>query len=270
VRQEKDCLRRYVHVSTGNYNGKSAKIYTDIGLFTSRPEIGDDIAGLFNEITGLSTPRPRQTISVAPEHLRNTVNAFIGREIQYAVSKKTARIIVKLNALSDPGMIDQLYDASRAGVKIDLIVRGICCLRPGVAGLSENITVRSIVDRYLEHSRIYYFENGGKPEVWLSSADWMTRNLSRRIELMCPIADEKLKQVVIQYLMLLLKDNVKARRLYADGAYRMEVHEAAATRSQFEMQPILHEKYRYSVLVEKLFAHSAMMEEGPMTPFLYH
>jgi polyphosphate kinase len=169
-------------------------------------------------------------------------------------------------------MIDQLYEASRAGVKIDLIVRGICCLRPGVAGLSENIAVSSIVDRYLEHSRIYYFENGGTPEVWLSSADWMSRNLSRRIELMCPIADDNLKRVVISYLQLLLKDNVRARQLLADGTYRMaDQDDDVKTRAQFEMMTILHEKYSFSVPQEEKFvARSAMMEKVPMMPDLYH
>lgn len=238
-RREQDGMKRYVHVSTGNYNGQSAKIYTDIGLFTSRSEIANDISHLFDEITGFQTHRKSRVLAVSPADLRDTVYALIEMEMKNAASGRPARIIGKMNSLSDPDMIDKLYEASRSGVKIDLIVRGICCLCPGIPGQSENITVRSIIDRYLEHSRIFYFENAGNPKVWLSSADWMTRNLSHRIEIMCPVFDPSIRQIIILLLNLQLKDNVKARQLLLGGKYKKVVSTLSDIRSQNKSLPII-------------------------------
>ncbi|PYI57559.1 polyphosphate kinase 1 [Paenibacillus flagellatus] len=246
VRQEQDGLRRYVHVGTGNYNDNTARLYTDVGLFTSHPVIGEDASVLFNEMTGYSAPHDWQAFGVAPTDMKTKLFELIAREADNAAAGKPARIIAKMNSLSHQEMVDKLYDASRAGVPIDLIVRGVCCLKPGVAGRSDTITVRSIVDRFLEHSRIFYFENGGDPQVWLSSADWMTRNLTRRIELMCPVFDPHLRDMLIQILRLSLNDNVKARVLLSNGQYvreseRAEAQAAAMTpfRSQFEAMDIV-------------------------------
>jgi polyphosphate kinase len=220
VRREADGIRRYVHLSTGNYNPTTARIYTDLGLFTVNPDIGEDTSELFNLLTGYSQGRRWRKFLVAPVGLREQVIELIEREGRNAEAGKPARIIVKMNALVEPTVIDALYRAARMGVKIDLVVRGTCCLRPGIPGLSENIRVISIVDRFLEHSRIFYFENAGDPEVFLGSADWMPRNFFRRIELMFPIEDPKLKARVTQELLpIILRDNVKARQLQADGCY---------------------------------------------------
>lgn len=238
VRQEHGELRRYVHVSTGNYNDSTAKLYTDVGLFTSHPIIGEDASALFNEITGYSAPHDWKAFAVAPTMMQHKLFEMIEREIQHAKNGKPARIIAKMNSLSNQDMVDALYNASCAGVKIDLIVRGICCLCPGVAGLSENIRVISIVDRFLEHSRLFYFHNAGKEEVFLSSADWMSRNLTRRIELMCPVFDESIKRTLINILHLNLMDNVKARELDSSGKYARVVSDTPAFRSQFKSADI--------------------------------
>lgn len=219
VRRENGVLRRYVHVGTGNYNESTARLYTDAGLFTCRPDIGEDASALFNEMTGYSTPHNWRSFAVAPSGLKPKLFELIDREIAFAREGKPARIVAKVNSLSNQSMIDKLYEASAAGVRIELIVRGVCCLRPGVPGLSENIRVISIVDRFLEHSRILAVANGGNEEVFISSADWMTRNLSRRVELMCPVYDPGLKKMLINLLELILRDNVKARELKAGGGY---------------------------------------------------
>ncbi|NQX68056.1 polyphosphate kinase 1 [Paenibacillus alba] len=234
VRQEEHTLRRYVHVGTGNYNDSTARLYTDVGLFTSNSVIGEDASALFNEITGYSAPHDWQSFAVAPTDLKDKLFELIEREAEHARAGRPARIIAKMNSLSNQEMVDALYAASQAGVKIDLIIRGVCCLRPGVPGLSENITVRSIVDRFLEHSRMYYFENGGLVDVYLSSADWMTRNLTRRIELMCPVLDHDMKKMMIQILNVSLNDNVKARELMPNGMYSRIKNELTPYRSQFE------------------------------------
>ncbi|MNO78200.1 Polyphosphate kinase [compost metagenome] len=234
VRQEGRELQRYVHVGTGNYNDSTAKAYTDLSLFTSNHNIGLDASELFNQMTGYSTNYDWDAITVAPSNMSNTLFELIRREAEHAALGRPARIIAKMNSLSNQEMIDELYAASQAGVKIDLIVRGVCCLRPGVPGLSENITVRSIVDRFLEHSRIYYFENGGQPEVWISSADWMTRNLTRRIELMCPVYDPHIQKQVFTILRLSLEDNIKARFLQSNGNYEFAEEKETPFRSQFE------------------------------------
>jgi len=234
VRQEATGLRRYVHVGTGNYNDATAKLYTDVGLFTSHPVIGEDASALFNEMTGYSAPRDWKALSVAPNGLRDQLFRLIRREADNARAGKPARIIAKINSLSHQEIIDVLYEASQAGVKIELIVRGVCSLRPGVPGLSQNVRVISIVDRFLEHSRVFYFENGGDPEVYIASADWMSRNLTRRIELMCPVFDRKIRQSLINLLELSLRDNVKARELLPTGAYARVKTGGPPLRSQFE------------------------------------
>jgi polyphosphate kinase len=220
VRRESDGIRRYVHLSTGNYNPTTARIYTDLGLFTAQPEFGEDTSELFNLLTGYSQGRRWRKFLVAPLGLREQVVELIEREGRNAEAGRPARIIVKMNALVEPTVIDALYRAARSGVRIDLIVRGTCCLRPGIPGLSENIRVISIVDRLLEHSRVFYFENAGDPQVFLGSADWMPRNFFRRIEVMFPVEDARLKARLIQELLpVILKDNTKARQLKPDGTY---------------------------------------------------
>ncbi|MCZ8513421.1 RNA degradosome polyphosphate kinase [Paenibacillus filicis] len=239
VRQEPDGLRRYVHVGTGNYNDNTAKLYTDVGFFTSNKVIGEDASALFNEVTGYSAPHNWKAFGVAPTDLMDKLFDKIRREARNAAEGKPARIVAKFNSLSNQQMVDELYAASQAGVKIDLIVRGVCCLKPGVPGLSENITVRSIVDRFLEHSRIFYFENAGDTEIYIASADWMTRNLTRRVELMCPVFDKDIKNSLINILDLYLKDNVKARSLQPNGLYEhVRSDGEPPLRSQFEAMRI--------------------------------
>nr|WP_269453468.1 polyphosphate kinase 1 [Paenibacillus swuensis] len=233
LRQEQDQLRRYVHVGTGNYNDSTARLYTDVGLFTSHPLIGEDASALFNDITGYSAPHNFQVFGVAPSSLKDKFFQLIAREKENALQGKPAYIIGQMNSLSNQEMIDLLYEASQAGVKIDLLVRGVCCLCPGVPGLSENIHVYSIVDRFLEHSRTFYFENAGDPEVFLASADWMTRNLTRRVELMCPVFDKQIRDSIINILQLKLSDNVKARQLLSNGTYARVTNDKPPLRSQF-------------------------------------
>jgi len=220
VRRDPDGIRRYVHLATGNYNASTAKLYTDVGLFTCKPEFGEDATRLFNLITGLCQYQGSQKFLVAPFDLHDRLLKLTAREATHAHAGLPARIVAKINSLVDQQLITALYAASQAGVKIDLIVRGICCLRPGVPGVSENITVRSVVDRFLEHHRVYYFENACQPEVFLSSADWMPRNLFKRIEVAFPIEDGNLRERIVgELLAAALADNVKARHLQADGRY---------------------------------------------------
>ena len=212
-------LRRYVHLGTGNYNERTARVYTDFGLMTASPHIAEDAAAFFNALTGYSdSPRLRRLV-MAPTGLRQRFLKLIDRERRRAEAGQDGEIIAKMNSLIDEAIIEALYDASQSGVRIRLNVRGICALRPGVAGVSDNIEVISIVDRFLEHSRIYYFHNGGDELVYLSSADWMTRNLDKRIELMFPVEDAGHKATVLHALRAVFRDNVKARRLSADGVY---------------------------------------------------
>jgi polyphosphate kinase len=221
VRREGYYIRRYVHLGTGNYNPTTAKIYTDLSLLTCRPELGEDATNLFNLLTGICQFQGMNKFVVAPFELQAKLLQLIGRETGHAKRGLPARILAKFNSLVEPEIIKALYTASQAGVKIDLIIRGICCLRPGVKGLSENITVHSIVDRFLEHSRIYYFENACQPEVFVGSADWMPRNLFRRIEVMFPILDGILcDRVIREILGVTMADNAKTRILGADGNYR--------------------------------------------------
>lgn len=219
VRLEEEGIRRYVHLGTGNYNDATAKLYTDIGLLTCSQGIGEDATAVFNMLSGYSEPLHWNKLSLAPLWLRNKFLELIAREKDNALSGKEGKIIAKMNSLCDKEIIDALYDASRAGVKIELIVRGICCIKSGIPGISENITVRSIIGEFLEHSRIYYFWNDGKEEVYCSSADWMPRNLDRRVEILFPIDNDSLKEEILEMLKILLSDNVKAQLMQPDGTY---------------------------------------------------
>ncbi|MGI8967358.1 MAG: polyphosphate kinase 1 [Limisphaerales bacterium] len=220
VRKDDDAIRRYVHLSTGNYNPTTSRFYTDVGLLTCHRDFGEDATNLFNLLTGICQFQGTRKLLVAPFALHARLLQMIQREAENADKGLPARIIAKMNALVDREMIEGLYGASRAGVKIDLIVRGICCLRPQVKGLSENISVRSIVDRFLEHSRIFYFENALQPEILMGSADWMPRNFFRRMEIIFPVEDGNLRdRIRSEILEIPLRDNTKARFLNADGTY---------------------------------------------------
>jgi polyphosphate kinase len=219
VRQESNKIRRYVHIGTGNYNSKTAKLYTDLGLLSCQKDLGADLTDLFNFLTGYSRQKSYRKLLVAPVNLRDRMVAMILREIEHCQKGGTGRIIAKMNAIVDPKIITTLYEASQAGVQIDLIVRGICCLRPGVPGISENIRVISIIGRFLEHSRIFYFHNGGEEELYIGSADWMTRNLSRRVEAVTPIEDPQIAMDLQEILGVMLADNRQAWELQSDGNY---------------------------------------------------
>jgi polyphosphate kinase len=239
VRQEADGIRRYCHLSTGNYNVRTASLYTDVGLFTSRQSFGEDLTQLFNLLTGYARPTGFHHLILAPSAMREAFVERIQREAEHARAGRFARIIAKMNALVDRSVIEELYAASAAGVRIDLIVRGICCLRPGVPGLSDHIRVVSIVDRYLEHARIYYYENAGQPEYLLSSADWMTRNFDRRIEIAFPVLDTSLHRQIREILETQLADTLKARRVLPDGtSERVRPDGGPALRSQERLYEI--------------------------------
>ena len=220
VRREGETIRRYVHLATGNYNATTARVYSDLCLFTANEDIGADVTDLFNYLTGYSDKKHYRKLLVAPINLQAGLTQLIAKEIELHRQGAKGHIILKANALEDPRLIEQLYEASRAGVKVDLIVRGICCLRPGVPGVSDNIRVISILGRFLEHSRIYYFRNGGLERVYLGSADLMPRNLTRRVEVLFPVENEKLvRRVRDEILATCLADNIKARVLGSDGEY---------------------------------------------------
>jgi polyphosphate kinase len=220
VRREDEKIRRYVHIGTGNYNAKTSKIYTDVGLFSCRPELGADLTDLFNYLTGYSQQKSYRKLLVSPVNTRESFDRLIDREIEHVRSGKTGRIVVKMNALVDPKTIEHLYRASQAGVSIDLIIRGMCCLRPGIPDVSENIRVISIIGRFLEHSRIYYFQNGGDAKVFIGSADWMKRNLDRRVEVITPIEDPEISSDLQEILGIMLSDNRQAWDMQADGRYK--------------------------------------------------
>ena len=219
VRREEDGIRRYVHLGTGNYNDSTARLYTDCGLMTCNPKIGQDATAVFNMLSGYSEPPAWNKLSLAPLWLRSKFIKMIRRETANAREGKRSHIMAKMNSLCDKEIIANLYEASCAGVKIELVIRGICCLKAGVAGLSENISVHSIVGNFLEHARIFCFENDGSPEVYMGSADWMPRNLDKRVEILFPVEDEALKEQVIHILQVQLEDNVKAHILQPDGTY---------------------------------------------------
>ncbi|NJR45598.1 MAG: polyphosphate kinase 1 [Hyellaceae cyanobacterium CSU_1_1] len=219
VRQEKDKIRRYVHIGTGNYNPKTAKLYTDLSLLSCREDLGADLTDLFNFLTGYSRQKSYRKLLVAPVNLRERMVEMINREAENCRQGKTGRIVVKMNSLVDQPVIEALYEASQAGVEIDLIIRGICCLRPGLPKISEKIRVISIIGRFLEHSRIFYFHNDGQEEIYIGSADWMTRNLSRRVEAVTPIESPEIFRDLQEILGVMLADNRKAWELQSDGSF---------------------------------------------------
>ncbi len=220
IRKEGDGIRRYLHLATGNYNAVTAQLYEDMGMFTCDEEIGSDATDLFNYLTGYSEKVNYRKLFVAPVNLRTSLEALIQREIEHQRKHKSGRLIFKVNAVVDGPMIELLYKASQAGVKIDLLVRGMCCLRPGIPDVSENITVTSVVGRFLEHSRAYYFYNDGKPEIYLGSADLMPRNIDRRVEVLFPVQNPKwIEHIYENILLVYLKDNLQARRMNPDGSY---------------------------------------------------
>jgi polyphosphate kinase len=235
VRREEDGIRRYVHLGTGNYNPQTARVYTDLGFFTCNPDFAEDASALFNYLTGYCELPPWRKLVVAPSRMQAFMIERIDQEAAFQRAGKGGRVITKLNGLLEPAVIHALYRASQAGVKIDIVCRGICALRPGIPGVSENIRVTSVVDRFLEHSRVFYFGNGGDPQVYIGSADWMDRNLSRRVEVVWPIEQPDLKQRIIdEVLATSLADNMKARVMSADGSYRRVIRkpEEPALRSQ--------------------------------------
>lgn len=219
VRREEEGIKRYVHLGTGNYNDVTAKLYTDMGILTASDAIGEDATAVFNMLSGYSEPPSWNKLLVAPIWMKDKFVSLISREAENAKMGKEARIVAKMNSLCDPVIIKALYEASAAGVKIELIVRGICCLKAGIKGLSENITVRSIVGNFLEHSRIFYFYNSGFEDVYMGSADWMPRNLDKRVEITFPVEDEDLKREIIEILNIQLADTLKAHFLMPDGSY---------------------------------------------------
>lgn len=233
LRREKDRLRRYVHLSTGNYNPSTARLYTDVGLLTANREIGEDVTSLFNLLTGYSAPPRWNRLVVAPLGLHEAILGLIAREASHARAGKRAEIVAQMNSLVDVDVIDALYAASQAGVEIKLMVRGVCCLRPGIPGLSDRVQVRAIIDRFLEHERIFRFENGGAREIYFSSADWMPRNFHRRVEILVPIIDQQIAQRIDDILKLLFSDTAKIWELAPDGSYtRVAVPSGPTVRAQ--------------------------------------
>src|SRR6266851_2332746 len=247
VRQETDGIRRYCHLATGNYNVRTGGIYGDFSLFTCRESIGEDVTELFNMLTGYTRPRRFRHLLMAPTGMREAFQQRIRREAEHARRSEPARIVAKMNSLVDRTLIEELYAASQAGVRIDLIVRGICCLRPGIPGLSDRIRVISIVDRYLEHARVYYFHNGGHSEYWLASADWMPRNLDHRVEIAFPILDPRLQSQIREVLEIQLIDTSKAREIQIDGSsIRVRAPEAPPLRSQERLYGLVAAESRTS------------------------
>ncbi|MGA7932902.1 MAG: polyphosphate kinase 1 [Kovacikia sp.] len=241
VRQEGDDIRRYVHIGTGNYNAKTARIYTDLGLLSCREELGADLTDLFNYLTGFSKQKSFRKLLVAPVTLRERMVSLIRREIEHVKDGKPGRIIAKMNALIDPGIIKTLYEASQAGVEIDLMIRGMCCLVPGIHGVSENIRVISIVGRYLEHSRIFHFHNNGQEEVFIGSADWMERNLDRRVEAVTPVEDPTCAKELKEILDIQLQDNRQAWDLQSDGSYIQR--RRGQDKPEYSAQNLLMDRY---------------------------
>ncbi len=255
IRRENNKIKRYVHVGTGNYNDVTARLYTDIGLMTINEEIGEDISNMFNRLSGQTHIRELKKVSMAPDFMRAKFNELIQNEARNARQGKKAHIIAKMNSLVDKEIIQELYKASRDGVKIQLIVRGICCLRPGVKGLSENITVNSIVGRFLEHSRIFYFYDNGKMQYYISSADWMERNLNKRIELLIPVEDKRCKDKLKELLATTMADTAKTRILLSSGKYQKAAKEGEPFNSQeafIELTQKRYDKFRKKVNKENM------------------
>jgi polyphosphate kinase len=260
-RDEDNAIRRYVHLGTGNYNPQTARTYTDLGFFTSNPDFADDVSALFNYLTGYAELPQWRKLVVAPSRLQTVMTEKIAREAANQRAGKTGRIVAKLNGLLEPAVVKALYQASQAGVRIDLVCRGICSLRPGLPGVSETVRVVSVVDRFLEHSRIFYFGNDGQPEVFIGSADWMDRNLSRRVEVVFPVEQPDLKaRLIDEILKTTLADNVKARELLPDGTYRRV--------TPGEGEPPVRSQKRFLELAEEAAARQtqAAAAEPPPTP----
>lgn len=251
VRREEEGIRRYVHLATGNYNGKTARIYTDVGIITANTLIGVDASAFFNLLSGYSDPPVWNKLGVAPLNLRERIYKEIDQEIVWAKKGKKARIVAKMNSLLDKGIISKLYEASAAGVRIQLIVRGICVLRPGIPGVSENIEVHSIVGRFLEHSRILYFYNNGKEDVFISSADWMPRNLNERVELLTPVEYPPHKERAKNMLLLYFGDNIKAYAMNPDGTYRHLAEERGDARPVNAQTAFLEEAQAHTRELQK-------------------
>jgi polyphosphate kinase len=262
VRRGRQGIRRYVHLGTGNYNDKTARLYTDFGLMTADPAIGEDASAFFNALTGYSDPPRMRKLVMAPTAMRERFLALIDRERRRALEGQVAEIRAKMNSLVDAEIIRALYDASQAGVRIALNVRGICCLRPGLKGVSDTIRVVSIVDRFLEHARIFYFRNGGDEEVYLSSADWMPRNLDKRIELLFPVESNECRAKVSRVLDAMFQDNVKARVLQADGTYRRR--KLARGEESYRVQIELHREAQQAL--ERARAAAAISLEPVTSP----
>jgi polyphosphate kinase len=244
VRQEADGIRRYCHLATGNYNARTAGIYSDFGLFTCLETFGQDLTELFNLLTGYTRPQRFNHLILAPVGLREHFLSCIRREAEHARAGRAARIVAKVNSLIDPAVIEELYLASQAGVEMDLIVRGMCSLKPGVPGLSERIRVLSIIDRYLEHARVLYFHNDGSANVFLASADWMQRNFDRRVEIAFPVLDEHHKASLKEILEIQLNDNVKGWRVQCDGSStRISAPDARCLRSQERLYETIRKAY---------------------------
>nr|WP_092074817.1 RNA degradosome polyphosphate kinase [Dendrosporobacter quercicolus]NSL48949.1 RNA degradosome polyphosphate kinase [Dendrosporobacter quercicolus DSM 1736]SDN15446.1 polyphosphate kinase [Dendrosporobacter quercicolus] len=258
VRRENEGIKRYVHMGTGNYNDATARIYTDLGLFTCSDQFGIDASAFLNTLSGYSDAPVWNKLVVAPLGLRDRLYQLIDREIDLARAGQPARIIAKMNSLIDKQVMIKLYEASSQGVKIDLIIRGICGLRPGLAGISDNITVRSIVGRFLEHHRIFFFSNGGDEKIWLSSSDWMPRNLNDRVELMFPVDDDRHIERIRLILEIMLKDNQKAYQMKSDGTYRRVSKKGKSVNSQDELY----------LRLQKLTAMTGSAQEPRMRPLL--
>lgn len=264
VRREKDGIRRYVHIATGNYNASTAKLYTDIGLLSCNDKLGVDASAFFNLLSGYSDPPIWDSFIVAPINLRERCLQLIDREIEFARNGEAAHMIAKMNSLLDKEIIDKLYEASQAGVKIELIVRGICVLIPGIPGVSDNITVRSIVGRFLEHSRIFWFRNGGREEIYIGSADWMPRNLNDRVELMIPISDDSLKQRIKEMILLQLADNQKAYLMQSNGTWvkNIAMEDRVCAQEIFQQIAEIRSKENKLTLAEKMEPYVPLMGRG--------
>ena len=264
VRREKDGIRRYVHIATGNYNASTAKLYTDIGLLSCNDKLGVDASAFFNLLSGYSDPPIWDSFIVAPINLRERCLQLIDREIEFARNGEAAHMIAKMNSLLDKEIIDKLYEASQVGVKIELIVRGICVLIPGIPGISDNITVRSIVGRFLEHSRIFWFRNGGREEIYIGSADWMPRNLNDRVELMIPISDDSLKQRIKEMILLQLADNQKAYLMQSNGTWvkNIAMEDRVCAQEIFQQIAEIRSKENKLTLAEKMEPYVPLMGRG--------
>lgn len=264
VRREKDGIRRYVHIATGNYNASTAKLYTDIGLLSCNDKLGVDASAFFNLLSGYSDPPIWDSFIVAPINLRERCLQLIDREIEFARNGEAAHMIAKMNSLLDKEIIDKLYEASQAGVKIELIVRGICVLIPGIPGVSDNITVRSIVGRFLEHSRIFWFRNGGREDIYIGSADWMPRNLNDRVELMIPISDDSLKQRIKEMILLQLADNQKAYLMQSNGTWvkNIAMEDRVCAQEIFQQIAEIRSKENKLTLAEKMEPYVPLMGRG--------